>query len=109
MTAAFNRNLLARINRELAGDFDLSRFERVALYNAGERRTEMHLRPMETQTVDIEESSYTFRSDETLWTECCHKYARDEPLEMASRTGSECVMQWVDDEWGFAENLFVAV
>ncbi len=109
MTEAFNRNLLARINRELGGDFDLSRFEHVALYNARERRIEMHLRSMKSQTVHIEESSFTFRADETIWTESCHKYARDEPLEMASRTGFECVTQWVDDEWGFAENLFVAV
>jgi dimethylhistidine N-methyltransferase len=109
VTAAFNRNLLARINRELIGNFDLSRFEHVALYNTRERRIEMHLRSMETQTVNLEESSFTFCTDETIWTESCHKYGRDEPLEMASRTGFECVMQWVDDEWGFAENLFVAV
>jgi L-histidine N-alpha-methyltransferase len=109
VTEAFNRNLLARINRELGGDFDLSRFEHVALYNDRERRIEMHLRSMETQTVNLEESSFMFCTDETIWTESCHKYGRDEPLEMASRTGFECVMQWVDDEWGFAENLFVAV
>ena len=56
VTEAFNRNLLARINRELGGDFDLSRFKHVALYNAGERRIEMHLRSMENQTVTIEEA-----------------------------------------------------
>ena len=49
VTAVFNRNLLARINRELGGDFDLSRFEHVALYNARERRIEMHLRSVETR------------------------------------------------------------
>lgn len=109
VTEAFNRNLLSRINRELGGDFDLSRFQHVALYNTRERRIEMHLRSMSTQTVNLEESSFTFRTDETIWTESCHKYGRDEPLEMASRTGFECVTQWVDEEWGFAENLFVAV
>ncbi len=109
VTEAFNRNLLARINRELGGDFDLSRFEHVALYNARERRIEMHLRSMEAQTVTIDETSFTFRRDETIWTESCHKYARYDPLEMALRTGFECVAQWVDVEWGFAENLFVAV
>jgi L-histidine N-alpha-methyltransferase len=109
VTEAFNRNLLARINRELGVDFDLSRFEHVALYNARERRIEMHLRSMQAQTVNLDESSFTFRADETIWTESCHKYGRDEPLEMASRTGFECVTQWVDAEWGFAENLFVAV
>ncbi|MGD0096922.1 MAG: L-histidine N(alpha)-methyltransferase [Terracidiphilus sp.] len=109
VTEAFNRNLLARINRELAGDFDLSRFEHVALYNARERRIEMHLRCAERQIITIDETQFTLRADETIWTESCHKYKQDEPLEMARRTGFECVEQWVDSEWGFAENLFVAV
>jgi dimethylhistidine N-methyltransferase len=111
VTAEFNRNLLARINRELGGNFDLSRFEHVALYNARERRIEMHLRSVENQIVTIEGASLraTFQSDETIWTESCHKYARDEAPQMASRTGFECVAQWVDEEWAFAENLFVAI
>jgi dimethylhistidine N-methyltransferase len=109
VTGAFNRNLLARINRELGGDFDLSRFEHVALYNARERRVEMHLRSMETQTVNIEEANFTFLCDETIWTESCHKYGNNEPPEIARRTGFECNAQWVDVEWQFAENLFVAV
>ena len=109
VTGAFNHNLLARINRELGGDFDLSRFEHVALYNARERRVEMHLRSMETQTVNIEEANFTFLCDETIWTESCHKYGNNEPPEIARRTGFECNAQWVDVEWQFAENLFVAV
>ncbi len=109
VTEAFNRNLLARINRELGGNFDLSRFEHAALYNARERRIEMHLRSIDSQIVTIEETRFTFRSDETIWTESCHKYARNEPPEMARRTGFECMAQWVDAEWAFAENLFVAV
>jgi L-histidine N-alpha-methyltransferase len=108
VTEAFNRNLLARINRELAGDFDLSRFEHVALYNAQARRVEMHLRSLENQTVTIDDVAFSFLCDETIWTESCHKYGKNEPLEMARRTGFECVAQWVDAEWPFAENLFVA-
>lgn len=109
VTEAFNRNVLARINRELGGDFDLSRFEHVAIYNTREHRVEMHLRSMETQTVTIEDATFSFRSDETVWTESCHKYALNEPEEMARRAGFECVAQWVDSEWPFAENLLVAV
>jgi dimethylhistidine N-methyltransferase len=109
VTEAFNRNLLARINRELGGDFDLSRFEHIALYNARERRIEMHLRSIATQTVTIDETSFTFQCDETIWTESCHKYGRNEPAEIAQRTGFQCVEQWMDVEWQFAENLFVAV
>jgi dimethylhistidine N-methyltransferase len=109
VTEAFNRNLLARINRELGGNFDLSRFEHVAHYNARDRRIEMHLRSVETQTVTIDETAFTLRSDETIWTESCHKYAKDEPAKMARRAGFEHVAEWMDAEWGFAENLFVAV
>jgi dimethylhistidine N-methyltransferase len=111
VTAVFNRNLLARINRELGGDFDLARFEHVALYNARDRRIEMHLRSVEKQTVAIEGAHFrtVLQRDETIWTESCHKYGRDEAPQMAERTGFKCVAQWVDDEWAFAENLFVAV
>lgn len=109
VTGAFNRNLLARINRELGGDFDLSRFQHVALYNKRERRVEMHLRSTEAQTVRIEKAEFTFRCDETISTESCHKFGRNEPAEMAERTGFMCVEQWVDVEWPFAESLLVAV
>lgn len=107
-TAVFNRNLLARINRELDGDFDLTRFEHVALYNPRERRIEMHLRSVDDQVVSVEGTCFTFRRDETIWTESCHKYRRHEAAEMAARTGFECVAEWIDDDWAFAENLFIA-
>jgi dimethylhistidine N-methyltransferase len=109
VTAVFNRNLLARINRELKGDFDLARFEHVALYNRRDRRIEMHLRSMENQKASIDGTTFTFQRDETIWTESCHKYGRNEAPEMAERTGFKCAAQWVDDEWPFAENLFVAI
>jgi L-histidine Nalpha-methyltransferase len=109
VTAVFNRNVLARINRELGGNFDLSRFEHVALYNARQRRVEMHLRSAERQTVATEGASFTFQRDETIWTESCHKYGKHEAPELAALTGFDCVEQWVDDEWAFAENLFVAI
>jgi L-histidine N-alpha-methyltransferase len=111
VTAVFNRNLLARINRELGGNFDLGRFEHVALYNAWERRIEMHLRSVENQTVTIDRANFrtTFQRDETIWTESSHKYDKAEVVRMAERTGFECVAQWADEEWAFAENLFVAV
>ena len=109
VTAMFNRNLLVRINRELGGDFDVSLFEHVALYNSRERRIEMHLRPVENQTVTIDGTTFMLRCDETIKTESCHKYAPYEAREMAERTGFDCVAQWVDNEWAFADNLFVAV
>ncbi len=109
LTAMFNRNLLARINRELGGDFDLSRFEHMAIYNPRERRIEMHLRSTGNQNVSIAGESFRFRRDETIWTESCHKYAPHEAAEMAERTGFECTAQWVDDQWPFAESLLIAV
>ena len=108
VTAVFNRNLLARINRELGGDLDLTRFEHVALYNPRARRIEMHLRSVEDQTVSIDGSDFHFQRDETIWTESCHKYRRHEAAEMAGRTGFACAAEWVDEEWAFAESLFVA-
>jgi len=108
VTAVFNRNLLARINRELGGDLDLTRFEHVALYNPHARRIEMHLRSVEDQTVSIDGSHFNFQRDETIWTESCHKYRRHEAAEMAGRTGFARAAEWVDEEWAFAESLFVA-
>jgi len=111
VTAAFNLNLLARINRELDGDFDLTRFRHAARYNERERRIEMHLRSTADQTVTIRRSdlSVTFRKDETIWTESSHKYAPEEIKEMARRTGFRCDGQWFDNEWPFAENLLLPV
>ena len=109
VTAVFNRNLLARINRELGGDFDLSRFEHMALYNARERRIEMHLRSVESQTASIDGRISPSGAMKPSGPRVAINMARHEAPAMAERTGFECVAQWVDEEWAFAENLFVAV
>jgi len=110
VTAAFNKNLLARINRELAADFDLSKFEHVVRYDEAERRIEMHLRSTEWQRVTIRKAGFGFylRKDETIWTESSHKYNLKEVVRMGERTGYRCTGQWLDAEWGFAQNLFFA-
>jgi len=61
------------------------------------------------QTVEVAGKRFTLQSDETIWTESCHKYAPHDARAMANRTGFECVAQWVDDEWPFAESLCKAV
>jgi L-histidine Nalpha-methyltransferase len=111
VTAAFNLNLLGRINRELDGDFVLSQFRHLARYDKEHRRIEMHLRSTVTQTVTIRRAGLTIelRSDETIWTESSHKYDREEVVQMAERTGFRCDGRWVDLEWPFAQNLFIAV
>jgi L-histidine Nalpha-methyltransferase len=110
VTAAFNKNLLARINRELGADFDLSRFEHIVRYDESERRIEMHLRSTAWQRVTIRQGGYGFymREGETIWTESSHKYNVKEVVQMGERTGYRCAGQWLDSEWQFAQNLFFA-
>lgn len=110
VTAAFNLNLLARVNRELDANFDLSQFEHLARINHTARSVEMHLRSKRNQTVEIPaaEVSVDFLEGETIWTESSHKYSFEEIFEMARTTGYRCEAQWVDDQWPFAENLLIA-
>ncbi len=110
VTAAFNLNLLARINRELGADFDLSCFRHQARWNRVERRIEMHLRSTCRQTVHVPAANLRFmlEEDETIWTESSHKYRAEEIPEMAARTGFRCDGQWIDREWPFTQNLLIA-
>ena len=111
VTAAFNLNLLARINRELGADFDLGAFRHEACWNDVERRIEMHLRATRRQRVKIPAASLRIILDEneTICTESSHKYVPREVVRMGENTGYRCVRQWFDSEWPFAQNLFVAV
>lgn len=110
VTAAFNLNLLARINRELGADFDLSCFRHEARWNSAERRIEMHLRSTRRQTVHVPAANLRFmlEEDETIWTESSHKYKAEDIPGMAARTGFRCDEQWIDEEWPFAQNLLIA-
>jgi dimethylhistidine N-methyltransferase len=109
VTAAFDLNLLGRINRELGADFQLSRFRHQALWNPDERRIEMHLRSLSRQRVSIPAAEFSFTLDEgeTIWTESSHKYHAKDVIDIANRTGFRCQEQWIDDEWAFAQNLFL--
>jgi L-histidine N-alpha-methyltransferase len=111
VTAAFNLNLLARINRELGADFDLAEFEHIARFNSEARSVEMHLKSRRNQLVDIPdaEMAISFSEGETIWTESSHKYCLDELFQIADETNFHCAAQWVDSEWPFAENLFIAI
>ena len=110
VTAAFNLNLLARVNRELDADFDLSQFNHEARINHEERRVEMHLRITRPQTVNIPAAGIVieFFEGETIWTESSHKYSAEEICQMALDAGFRCEAQWIDDQWPFAENLLIA-
>jgi L-histidine Nalpha-methyltransferase len=110
VTAAFNKNILARINRELDGNFNLADFEHVVRWDENERRIEMHLRSKIWQRVTIRKAGLRFylREGETIWTESSHKYRLDEVIRMGEQSGYRCEAQWCDTEWPFAQSLFFA-
>jgi L-histidine Nalpha-methyltransferase len=110
VTAAFNLNLLARVNRELDADFDLRQFSHMARINHEARSVEMHLRSMRRQMVSIPAADLRveFLEGETIWTESSHKYSAEEIFQMARDAGFRCEAQWIDEQWPFAENLLTA-
>jgi uncharacterized SAM-dependent methyltransferase len=111
VTAAFNLNLLARINRELEADFDLRQFEHVIRYSQEAQRIEMHLRAKSYQIVSVRKADLIvdFVPNETICTEACHKFVPNQIFEMARAAGFRVDAAWMDDEWLFAESLFVAI
>ncbi len=111
VNAAFNRNVLGRINRELDGDFVLPRFAHVIRYDPARQRIEMHLESRERQVVTIAQAGLkvTFQPGETIFTESCHKFRPEQICGMARAAGFHLEAQWIDAEWPFAENLLVAV
>jgi Uncharacterized conserved protein len=112
VTAAFNRNLLVRINRDLGADFDVNAFGHRALWNEAESRVEMHLVASSRQQVHIPGASLdvTFEPGETIWTESSYKY---EPSGSRSHARAGRVQarleQWIDDAEGFALTLVEAI
>jgi dimethylhistidine N-methyltransferase len=107
VTAAFNLNLLVRINRELGGDFDLDGFAHRAVWNGEESRVEMHLVSRRSQVVRIAaaELEFTIAEGESIWTESSYKYAPGVIIAMLERAGFHLVEQWVDHQDGFAVTL----
>lgn len=109
VTAAFNLNLLTRINRELNADFDLTRFDHEARYNASAGRIEMHLVSREEQDVHIDDQLFHFLSDETIHTENSHKYTLDEFRRLAAGAGWTLQKSWMDDRRYFSIHYLIAV
>ncbi|MGH9372786.1 MAG: L-histidine N(alpha)-methyltransferase [Vicinamibacterales bacterium] len=107
VTAAFNKNLLARINRELGGNFDLKAFEHQALWNERDQRVEMHLVCRVRQDVRIPAAGIqiTFMPDETIWTESSYKYTEEELDRIAADAGFFVSEQWTDPDARFALSL----
>ena len=102
VTAAFNRNLLLRINRELGGDFDPDRFDHQARWNDDHGRIEMHLVSRGLQRVRIDNHYFEFADGESIHSENSHKYRLGEFKLLARVSGWEVVSQWTDPQQWFA-------
>src|SRR5688572_9477575 len=100
VTAAFNRNLLRRINDELGGTFDLDGFAHRAVWNASESRVEMHLVSLVPQLVRIAAADLevAFAGDEWIWTESSYKYEPGAILSEGLSAGFSSAEQWIDDD-----------
>jgi dimethylhistidine N-methyltransferase len=111
VTAAFNLNLLARINRELAADFNLRAFKHRAVYNEELGRIEVYLESTRAQEVSISklEMQMAFDEGERIHTENSYKYDLEGLSRLASETGFERTRTWLDAQERFSSNLFMAV
>ena len=108
ITAAFNKNLLVRANRELGADFDLDGFAHTAVFNAEKSRIEMHLVSQQAQTVSLLGQRFAFRPGETIHTENSHKYTVEAFHELSRAAGWSAGRVWMDAERLFSVHELVA-
>lgn len=102
VTAAFNLNLLQRINRELGGDFQPDSFSHYAFYNSRESRVEMHLVSLTDQVVHIDNTDIHFKHGESIWTESSYKYTLDSFARLAEKAGFTVERVWCDERHWFS-------
>jgi len=102
VTAKFNLNVLARMNRELGGNFDLAEFRHRAFYNARNHRIEMHLESLKAQSVTVAGRTFDFYAGETIHTENSYKYTVDSFRVLAESAGWRPVATWTDEKDYFA-------
>jgi len=107
VTAAFNLNLLARINRELDGDFDLDAFRHYAFYNPTEGRIEMHLVSLREQTAYVGDASVPFARGESIWTESSYKFSLEGFAALAQSAGFRVDRVWTDERQWFSVQYLV--
>jgi L-histidine Nalpha-methyltransferase len=110
VTSAFNLNVLARINRELGGTFDLYAFRHRAFYNEGAGRIEIYIESLEKQTVRIEklDLEVQFEAGELIHTENSYKYDVAGIARLAADTGFTSLRSWFDSRERFSSNLLLA-
>jgi len=102
VTAAFNRNLLVRLNREAGADFDPAAFAHRAVWNDAESRIEMHLVSRRQQSVSIAGQAVRFARGETIHTENSYKYTPERFGHIAAAAGWQCTQVWTDPAQLFA-------
>ncbi len=106
VTAAFNLNLLRRVNRELAGDADLDAWSHEVRVNPDRGRVEMHLRSEREQTLTVCGQSFGFDAGETIHTENSHKVTADSMAALAETAGLARRQRWTDPDGWFAVELY---
>jgi dimethylhistidine N-methyltransferase len=100
VTAEFNLNLLARVNRELGGTFDLAQWRHLAFYNAAASRVEMHLVSRGTQAVRVLDETCLFEAGERIHTENSYKFSHERIAAIAAESGFRVEKRWTDEqEW----------
>jgi dimethylhistidine N-methyltransferase len=109
VTAAFNLNLLRRINRELGGDLVLERFRHDAVWQPDARRIEMRLVSAVDQRIAVGDQSFVLHAGEAIVTEHCYKYTRDAFVRLAAAAELELRQTWSDPEHGMELHELVAV
>ncbi|RTL50912.1 MAG: L-histidine N(alpha)-methyltransferase [Bradyrhizobiaceae bacterium] len=102
VTAKFNENVLARVNRELGGDFDLSAFAHQAVYNRERHRIEMHLVSLKAQTAHLCDKSFSFSAGESIHTESSYKYSTERFQRLARESGWMPQAIWTDRDKMFS-------
>ncbi len=108
ITAAFNRNLLTRINRELGADFNLDCFAHRAFFNEAESRIEMHLVSLGEQDVHLGGETIHFASGETIWTESSYKHTPAAFRELSEKAGYKTEAVWSDAQGLFSVQMLIS-
>ena len=109
VTADFNYNLLSRLNNDLGANFDLNKFEHVAVFNKKHKRIEMYLKSLVKQHVFVSmiDLFLKFKKGELIHTEYSYKYTMPQIKKMAKKTGFKPIHMWTDKKNYFALALFV--
>ncbi|GAA3958713.1 L-histidine N(alpha)-methyltransferase [Allohahella marinimesophila] len=109
ITAAFNLNILERLERELGAEVDITQFAHEARFNESEGRIEMHLVSKSVQSIRLAQHTFEFEQGESIHTENSHKYTDEGFCKLAGSAGWRCETSWLDEKSLFSMHLLQAV